>query len=315
MVTTTQPDLAPPDLQRTPSSPPGLLTGWLVGVVGAVVGLLPWLLTGARLPLQNLWERQTLPADMPRALLPISQYGVSTIAALLIAGGVVAALLLRLPRRMRAPGGRAVAGACVGLFTAHVTAILQSFAVLRDGLGLQGVEADSRAALYWVGMLVGTVVAAFAAQVALWLLTRRSVTAAALGLVLVAVPLASWVGVWSVSVSGPSGPPTVTGEVVRWLPAVGVAVALTWCGLSSAGRVAVWVVAAVVLVLVPPAITAVTSGLGSRVLQGNPSETVAVMREVFWAAIGTGLYPAVAGLAAALLLTALRSLTGRGAAH
>jgi hypothetical protein len=75
-----------------------------IGVAAAVVALLPWLVTGVRLPLQNLWAVQTLPEDMPIALLPFSQYAVVQIFSLLVvgygaAGIVVRALRTRLPRR------------------------------------------------------------------------------------------------------------------------------------------------------------------------------------------------------------------------
>ena len=33
----------------------------LIGVGAALVGLLPWIITGMRLPLQNLWASSTLP--------------------------------------------------------------------------------------------------------------------------------------------------------------------------------------------------------------------------------------------------------------
>ena len=39
----------------------GFLLSALVGVVSALVGLLPWLVTGMRLPMQNLWGGDSVP--------------------------------------------------------------------------------------------------------------------------------------------------------------------------------------------------------------------------------------------------------------
>src|SRR5690606_40914719 len=47
---------------------------YAIGVAAAVVGLLPWLLTGMRLPLQNLWSHPTSPEDMQHAQLVFNQY-------------------------------------------------------------------------------------------------------------------------------------------------------------------------------------------------------------------------------------------------
>lgn len=45
-----------------------------IGAASAAAGLLPWLVAGMRLPLQNLWAAGTLPADMPRTRLPASTF-------------------------------------------------------------------------------------------------------------------------------------------------------------------------------------------------------------------------------------------------
>ncbi len=298
---------------RTAAAPPTSarhLLGWFVGLVSVAVGLLPWLVTGARLPLQNLWRRQTLPDDMPLALLPVNQYHISTIAALLVVGGLVAGLAGRwLAAHRRIP---AVA-VLLGVATAQVAAIWQSFAVLRDGLGLEGV-ADRRSAIYWMGMLVGAVAMAALALVGTWLTSRRSVTPVALGIVLAAVPVGSWVGFWVSTVSGPGGAPSWTGPLVRWLPAVVVAGALAWCGLRSAGRVAVWLVGALVLWAAPLVITAATSALGARVFRGDPRETIEqgllVLRSA--AASGVTVPTTVAALVVALVLVGVRAAVRRG---
>lgn len=59
-----------PTTPRTIGTP----TYLALGAAAAIVGLIPWIITGMRLPLQNLWATDTRPADMPLALLPFSQY-------------------------------------------------------------------------------------------------------------------------------------------------------------------------------------------------------------------------------------------------
>ena len=52
---------------------PGPMGPWAwfgIGAAAATLGLLPWLITGARLPLQNLWGTSTVPEEMPIGLLP-----------------------------------------------------------------------------------------------------------------------------------------------------------------------------------------------------------------------------------------------------
>lgn len=288
----------------------GVLVGMAVGMGGGVVGLLPWLTTGARLPLQNLSAQQILPADMPLALLPINQYYVSTIAAVLIVGGLVAGLFARALAR-RDCSAPSVAG---GLLVLHIIAVLQTLSVLRTGLGLsEPGGTDPRARLYLTGMLVGTLVVVLAAQGAFWLSSRRSAGPVSVGLLLSALPLASWIGAWSAVLGGPTGVLPGTGQAVRWLPAVVATATLVWAGLRPRPRrrLGLWVLAAAVLLVVPPAVTAATTALGTRSLQGDPAETVAVMVAVLRAAVFSDVVPAVAALSVAALGTSAVALYRR----
>ncbi|MCU1438326.1 MAG: hypothetical protein JWP66_1413 [Naasia sp.] len=75
--------------QSPPPSPPrrapgpserrrvGLLPGVAIGIGAALIGLPPWIVTGMRLPLQNLCAVEVRPEDMPVALLPFSNYVVT----------------------------------------------------------------------------------------------------------------------------------------------------------------------------------------------------------------------------------------------
>ena len=76
-----------------------------IGVLSAVVGLLPWLLTGMRLPLQQLWAAPALPESMPIAFLPLSQYTVTLIPGLLVTGATVAGIAMRATRSRQPRAG------------------------------------------------------------------------------------------------------------------------------------------------------------------------------------------------------------------
>jgi len=103
-----------------------------VGIAAGAVGLVPWLIGGGILPLQNLWATGTLPDDMPFALLPLSQYSAITVFVLILLGGVFGGLAVRLLARRREFSAWPAA---IGLLIVHAFAVAQSFAVIADGLG------------------------------------------------------------------------------------------------------------------------------------------------------------------------------------
>lgn len=281
-------------------------TGWSVaaGAAGAVGGLAPWWLTGSRLPLQNLWTTPAAPDEMPVALLPASQYAVTSIAALLVVGGVLSGVLGRRLARSRGE----VAAVVLAALGVQLVVVVQTFTVLRSGLGLaeDPPVADPRAHVYWWGLLAGTVAVLLVSVGVTWLVVRGSRLQAGLGLVLAAVPLGSWLGLWGALVGGDGGPPTWTSEAVRWGPAVVVALALLRCGLGSGAHLVVWVAGAAALVVLPPVVTAVSSALGTRVLDGDVAQTLAVAAEVLRASAGTGVVPAAAAVTVAAGGAALR---------
>ncbi|MGF6824593.1 hypothetical protein M2317_003526 [Microbacterium sp. ZKA21] len=266
----TEPPLAPAATSHR-------LPAFGIGAAGAVLGLLPWLVAGT-LPLQNLWATQTMPEDMPYVLLPLSQYYATMLFSLVLLGGVFAGLAVRVARR-----GRAVSmwPAALGVALVHLIAAAQSFVVLARGLGLMDGSGDTRAALYFGGMLGGTVVAAVLAQVGLWMTSRPSVAVASLGIALAAVPFGTWVVRWFAAFAGPSGPWMVVSSIGYWLPAVVVGVALVWCGVRPVGRLAVWAIALLSVWVVPAVFTAIGYGLGMRVLQGDVREMAEASMQVF----------------------------------
>lgn len=82
---------------------PRVPVGWalVIGLAAAVLGLLPWLVTGLRLPVQNLWAGDAA-ARMPVVLLPFSQYAVTIIMGLFVVGAACAGLYARAAQGRRA---------------------------------------------------------------------------------------------------------------------------------------------------------------------------------------------------------------------
>ncbi|MBF0672553.1 MAG: hypothetical protein IR160_08205 [Salinibacterium sp.] len=274
-----------------------VLSALAVGVLAGLLGILPSLLDGGRLPLQNLWVQRTMPDDMPFALLPVSQYSATTMFALLLMGGVFAGLAVRVIGRRRAVTGWATA---LGVLLVHAVAVAQSFAVIAVGLGLSSGAADARAVVYFGGMLAGVVASVLFAQLGFWLTSRPSVAFVALGIALAAVPFASWLATGVTELSGPGGMSQPMFLVLRWLPAVIVGVALAWCGVRPIARLVVWAGALLALWVTPALFTAVSYGLGMRVLNGDIAEMAAAASQVFPLALAEGGVPALvaAGIAA-----------------
>jgi hypothetical protein len=274
-----------------------------IGLAAGLVGLAPWLITGARLPLQNLWGTQVMPAQMPLALLPLSQYESTTLVALMVMGGTSAGFAVR----CWSPARRLLATWCAAgaVAAVQVAAATQAFMVLGGGLA-----PGQRSSLYLAGMLAGVAAAIAAGLVSLLLLAASSTALAALGVGLVAVPLVSWLAAGVGAVAGVGNVPALLSMTWRWLPAVLVGVALAWCGLRPAVRALVWLVDLGLLWVVPAIFTAVSSALGTRVLAGDLPAMAAVGKQVFASALGPagGAGPTIVlGLAIAVIGTFIRA--------
>lgn len=275
--------------------------GGLIGILAGLLGLGPWLITGAQLPLQNLWGAEVAPDQMPVSLLPLSQYELTTIVALLTVGGAAAGLAVRLwpPARRRL----ATWCAAAGVLGVQLTATVQSFTVL-DG----GLAGGTMARLYFVGLLAGVVLSLAAALVALLLVSSRSRALVALGVGLVAVPFASWLVEWVAGVVGPLNIPAAVPTAARWIPAILVGSALAWCGLRPARRAVVWLVDLALLWVVPALFISVNYVLGTRVAAGDLQEMLLMSRQILAATLGP------AGGAGPLVLLAVAvGLAGLGA--
>ena len=125
----------PDDTRATPAPEPRILPWWaylLLGMASAIAALLPWVVSGMRLPLQNLWATETLPDDMPIVLLPFNQYALLLIVALIITGSAIAGIVARATRRRRPRFG--VAATLAGVLIVQVLAVVQTTFVVRTGL-------------------------------------------------------------------------------------------------------------------------------------------------------------------------------------
>ncbi|MFC9917808.1 hypothetical protein [Agromyces binzhouensis] len=305
-----------PEEGAAAAAPPRPLRWWLCLLIGAAagaVGLLPWLLDGMRLPLQNLWATDAQPDEYPLALLPFSQYFLTRIAALLIVGAAIAGIAARATRSRQRRSG--VAWMLVGLLAVQVTAVVQSTMVVRGGLE-DRFESD-----LYLAALVAVAVLANLIGVAVMILVGAAPRAGAvIGLAVAAVLSSSWLGglvLPDPAVGGPAPEPVLF--VLRWLPAVLVGAAIAWGGIGTVGRVIAAVVALAVLWIGPALITAVSNAAGSRVLARRPDEMIEYAVGVFRSAstlpelvvppLVVAVVVAVGGLVGRLVVRRRRSST------
>ena len=157
----------------------------LLGAGAALFALLPWAITGMRLPLQQLWSQQTLPEDMPIALLPFHMYFALTVAALIVIGSTIAGLI---GRNVAARHPRSALGALVGgVVGVQVIATAQTSIVLLSGLQ------DSRTSMLYLTLLVGGTIAAILLGLGMLLLIARGPKAGALlALSIAAIAFTTW---------------------------------------------------------------------------------------------------------------------------
>lgn len=289
----------------------GVITGLAIGFASAALVLAPWLATGAKLPLQNLWQASVLPEEMPLALLPVNQYYALRVAVLLFVGGAVAGLAVRFFRRVvEVPSW----SAAVGALLVHSIAIIQSFVVVADGLGIHEPRVDPRAVLYFGGLLGGAIFSALLAQAVFWLVSRSSVGPVSLGLALSAVPFVSWIVDSVTMLSLPTGLPIVIPLIPPWLPAIIVGVVLGWCGIRPPRRLVVWVVSLAALWITPALFTSVWNAIGMRVLDGDLQAMREVVTQIFPVALGIAAVPVLFALALGGILTGVH-MTIRRRAH
>jgi len=263
------------------TSAPSLLSVWLfvlLGVAAAVVGLLPWLATGMRLSLQNLWAFETMPEAMPLALLPFSQYALTSIVGLIVTGSAIAGLLARALRR-RMPR-RGFAGLLVGVLGVQLIAVAQTALVVQSGL-----QRRFESTVYLLALIALALFSIAVGVLLLWLIARAPRAGALIGFAFGAIA----VGFWASTLLAPFlGVGTVDVgwllDWLRWVPAVLIGAAIAWCGVGTVGRVVAAIASLVVLWLAPALATAVSSAVGTRVLATRPAEMLDYGVGVFSAA-------------------------------
>lgn len=248
-----------------------------IGVGGAIVGLLPWIVSGMRLPLQNLWAFDALPEQMPVAWLPFSQYHVTFVLGILVVGAGVAGIAARALRH-RLPSA-APFSVAAGLLFVQVVATAQALDVLRSGL-----RDDGEAAFYLASCVAVAVLGIVGGLLVLAFVARGAVPIAVVSLTLAAIAASWWFSGYLVVLGPLSAVPYAFAPVVTWMPPVLVGLAIGWGGVRTAGRIVAGVVSILLLWLVPALATAVQSAVGSRALLRSPGDLLDYAVNVFGAA-------------------------------
>lgn len=263
------------------SRPIGVWSWFGIGVAAAVVGLLPWIITGMRLPLQNLWGSDTLPADMPFVLLPFSQYSVTLIAAIMVVGAATAGLVARATRSRL--GGRGFLALSTGVLGAQVVAALQTWVVVADGL-----RPGSDSTFYVVALIAVAAASIVVGALVLMLVARMPRAGALIGLSLAVVAVGWWLNALVVPSPGlVTELQTSLLGMLHWLPAILCGIAIAWCGINTIGRGLAALTAVAALVVGSAFGTAVAMAAGSRVLLPYPLEMLDFGRQVFVQALTT----------------------------
>ncbi|MDJ0349597.1 hypothetical protein [Cryobacterium sp. PH29-G1] len=246
----------------------------LVGMGSAIVGLLPWLMTGMVLPLQNLWALDTAADEMPMALLPFSQYLIGLIAGLIVTGSAIAGGVARVTRARHPLDPRALA---VGMLIVQLGSLVQTAITV-----FRGLSDDCESWIYLAALVAGTLVAILLGQLLLLLIARAARPGAAIAASIAAVALGPWLNALVIqpwSLVTPSNLALL--GLVRWVPAVIVGITLAWCGLATIRRVVAAIVCLLVLWIGSAAVPAVGAAVGSRVLARNPGEMLHYAGRVF----------------------------------
>ncbi|WP_167041136.1 hypothetical protein [Salinibacterium sp. ZJ454] len=246
-----------------------------IGVACALVGLLPWFLTGMRLPLQNLWATSASPESMPIVFLPFSQYMLALIVGLIVTGSAVAGVVARATRERHPKNGlRAI---LAGVLLVHVAAAAQTTVVVMNGL-----QRSTWADVYLAALIAVTVVSVVTGILILLLVAKAPVAGATVGLGLAAVAVGPWVSLLVFPVgSVPSDLTSWMLSIVRWVPALIVGVVLAWSGFHTVGRIIAGVGLLLVLWVGPAVFTAVSAAAGTRVLAGDPRGMLEFGLQVF----------------------------------
>lgn len=277
-----------------------------VGVGGAIVGLLPWLVSGARLPPQLLWVQTLRAGDMPIALLPFSFLTVILIFSLLVVGSAAAGIG---GRALRVRGWGLVL-LVLGVLIVQIGATVQTAGVMQKGLQ-DRLESD----VYLFALLAGTGLSILVGLIVAILVAGAPRAGALIGLTIGATGMGSWIGTLIDPTRLGQGPLTAMLVIVPWVAPVLTGIAIAWTGIDTAGRV-IAALSALVMVWVAPAVTtALANALSNQVLIRSSSDVIDYAVGVFQAALLTpelALRPIIATAIAAGVGLGLRALITRG---
>jgi hypothetical protein len=212
-----------------------------------LVGALPWLLDGMRLPISSGWPG-VAPDETVRVALPFGEYHLVDLLVVTVVGGAAGVLASRIPRAFRtasAAGWAGATGALVGLALALAHTLWTVWPLLRGG----AETALLVVTLVVLGVLGSTLGAAAGVGI-----VRRSWWSP-VGAALLAACLGTWVVRVVVAVLGDRAANVVM-LATPWVMATLVAGALVWTGCSPAWRWAWWPVVLGILWVVPAVFSA-----------------------------------------------------------
>ena len=275
--------------------PLGALAYLTIGAGSAIGGLLPWIVTGMRLPLQNLWAADTLPGGMPIALLPFSQYYVTFIVAMILVGATVAGLVGRATAARET--GRGILSLAGGVLIVQAAALVQTAVTVGSGLSDR-----TAASTYLLAITAGIVVAILLGLGMLALVARAPKAGALVAFGIAAVASGSWLSGWIYPIGRVASYSEFSdffSAVIRLCPAVLIGVAIVWCGVGTVGRIIAGIGSLGILWVGQALVSAVMSAVGSRVLLPYPSEMLDYGLNVFRSFLGS---PDLGGTAVALAL-------------
>ena len=220
------------DSEPVRKKPP--LSWWIcipIGFASAIIGLLPWLITGMHLPIQELWEGPATAETMPIVLLPFSYFAVVVIFGLIVMGSAVAGVATRATRPLQRRGGPF--WIAIGLLAIQLLAVAQTYFAVVDGL-----QQRSLSWLYLAAMVGVSLVSIVIGVPVLLLIANAPRAGATIGISVASVAAAAWlVAFLTPAIAPPEGGGTLVADVLRWVPPVIVGVALAWGGLNTVGRI------------------------------------------------------------------------------
>lgn len=281
----------------------GLVAGGSGALAAWLIGALPWIVDGLRLPISSAWPTVD-PEDVVRVALPFGENQLIGIFVATIVGGTVGVYIARLASQRKVPAWVGGLGAALGLGVALAQTLYAVQPLVVDGAEAR-LLTTALALLGVSGILLGL----FAGLS----LVHRSAWWSPLGVALLAAALTSW----SIDLLNGRGVTTTSWQLwlnshANWLVAVLLAAALLWTGWSPISRL-VWWPLVVVALWVWPAVTAALFYVGVYARSGmgdgaGRAELIAATRDVFFQALLPNNHvqaPFVVGLVAAVIVAGI----------